>query len=317
VIGLLQVTGRVTDPPGLKVRYKLLNQSLDRPAETGVATGEWSPDFLPGEKPDFQFFMKFMTEVKQLTDTGHYEEALQRQLWFHNHAQEYGDAWQNSVRRTSALTDWVELGRRYPKAKRALLEIRDEKTRKIAAGQGYLDLFLDVQAINRELQDEDATYALFKTTVKTDRQLAGQCYGFVEALLIQKGEYALCLGFLGDPQAHFELLRQGLESQQHMQEQQKETQRRVAEMLKAQRQGQEEMAKGNNLPLPPVTPDRSPDYGQMATNYFVSQVRALVEVLVGTGDQPTAEKIRDEALAVVDDVRLKSAVSDAEHKVHK
>ena len=83
-------------------------------------------------------------------------------------------------------------------------------------------------------------------------------------------------------------------------------------MLKAQRQGQEEMAKGNNLPLPPVIPDRLPDYGQMATNYFVSQVRTLVEVLVGTGDQPTAEKIRDEAVAVVDDVRLKSAVSDAD-----
>jgi len=314
VIGLLQVTGRLTDPPGLKVRYKLLDQPFDRPAAAGVATGEWSPDLLPGEKPDLR---KILAEARQQTDSGHYKEALQRQLWFHNHAQEFGDAWQNSVRRTSALSDWVELGRRYPKAKRALLEIRDEKTRKIAAGQGYSELFLDVQAINRELEDEDATYALYKIMFKTDKQLARQCYFYMEGPLVQKGEYALCLNFIGDPQTRFEMIRSQLERERNVQEQQRESQQRLAELQKEQRQRQEEMMKSNNLPLPPVTPFRPPDMGEMATNSFVGQICTLVEILVGAGDQPTAEKIRDEALMVVEDARLKSAVDDAEHKVHQ
>jgi serine/threonine protein kinase len=271
------------------------------PPNLPVASAEtWSPTLAPGEKPDFQFFQNFMTEAKQLTDTGHYEEALQHYLWFHNHAQEAGDSYQNIVRRTSAITDWVELGRRYPKAKHALLEIRDEKTRKIATGQGYGELFQDVQAINRELQDEDATCALFKTLLKVDKQLAGQCYPYVEGLLMERGEYALCLNFLGDPQAHFEFIRDSLERQTESQ------------------QLMEEMRKRMNAPAPVFSgAHRPPDMGQMATNNFVGQVRTLVEILAGTGDQPMAEKIQNEALAVVADARVRSALDDARADIQR
>jgi hypothetical protein len=251
-------------------------------------------------------FGKILADAKQFTETGHYEEALQRYLWFHNHAQEFNDPNPNAARLTSALSDWVELGRRYPKAKQALLEIRDEKTRRIAAGQGYLDLFLDVQAINHEWQDEDATYALFKRMVKTDQQLAGQCYFFVEGTLMQKGEYALCRNFLGDPQAHFEMIRSQLEMERNWQAQQNETRRRL-----------EEMRQSKELPPAPGTPFRPPDFGRMATNNFVGRVCTLVEILVGTGDAAMAENIREEAVAVVEDARLKSAVSDAVASVKK
>jgi hypothetical protein len=55
----------------------------------------------------------------------------------------------------------------------------------------------------------------------------------------------------------------------------------------------------------------------MATNNFVGQVRTLVEILAGAGEQPVAEKIQGEALAVMDDARLKSAVSDAAASIQK
>jgi hypothetical protein len=55
----------------------------------------------------------------------------------------------------------------------------------------------------------------------------------------------------------------------------------------------------------------------MATNNFVGQVRKLVELMVATGDKPGAEKIRDQALAVVDDDRVQSAVADAEQKLRQ
>ena len=62
---------------------------------------------------------------------------------------------------------------------------------------------------------------------------------------------------------------------------------------------------------------RPPDMGQLATNNFVGQVCKLVEILVATGHKADAEKIRDEAVTVLDDPRLQSAVSDAEQKIKK
>jgi hypothetical protein len=57
--------------------------------------------------------------------------------------------------------------------------------------------------------------------------------------------------------------------------------------------------------------------GQMATNDFVGQMCVLVEILVATGHQADAEKIQAEAVSILDDARLHSAVSDAEEKIQK
>ncbi len=280
------------------MRYKFLNQvPAGARQETNETAGEWSPVLLPGEKPNLQ---RVLDEAKNLMNQHQYEEALQRYLWHFNHAQEFGDGWQNAVRLTSELSDWVELGRRYPKAKQALLEIRDSKTREITEGRGYAEKFLDVQAINHELQDDGATCALFKIIRRKDQQLAGQCYYYVENLLMQQGEYTLCLDCIGDPQAHFESARRSFEVQI-------ESQQRMAEMRKQH-------------PLPaPQFPGafQPPDRGQMATNNFVGQVRTLVEILVATDNKPEAEKIHAEAMTVLDDDRLKSAIEDAQTKTKR
>jgi hypothetical protein len=54
---------------------------------------------------------------------------------------------------------------------------------------------------------------------------------------------------------------------------------------------------------------------KFAEDNFVGQVRQLIEILVATDHTTDAEKIRDEASEVLEDARLKSAVSDAEEKV--
>jgi hypothetical protein len=46
-------------------------------------------------------------------------------------------------------------------------------------------------------------------------------------------------------------------------------------------------------------------------------VRQLIEILVATGHEEEAEKIRGQAVAVLDDARLKSAISDAQEKTRK
>ena len=118
---------------------------------------------------------------------------------------------------------------------------------------------------------------------------------------MQKGEYSLCLNCIGDPQTHFESFRRGLEVH-------RESQQRMEAMRK------QYPVLVPRLRVAAFTP---PDMGQMATNNFVGQVCKLVEILVATGHKADAKKIRDEASAVLDDARLKSAVSDAEEKVRK
>jgi signal peptidase I len=256
----------------------------------------WSPPLAPGEKPDVQ---KIRDEIKTLMEQNNYEEALQRQIWYFNHSLQSGEV--NPVRLSFGIMNWSELGRRYPKAKQALVEIRDRDVREFSEGRGYSELFLEIQSLDRELQDDGATLALFKTIYQQDKQLAGQCYGYAENLLIQNGDYDLCLKCIGDPQAHFESFRRGFEMQ-------KESQERLAEVRK-------------QFP-PPATPlprgfFTPPDLGQLATNHFVEQGCKLVEILVGTDHRADAEKIRDEAVSVLDDPRLKSAVTDAEKKIVK
>src|ERR1035441_8843353 len=142
-IGIVQLARIVANPPGLKIRYKFVDKvpAASQTQSNATAARSWSPPLLPGEKPDL---FKIMEQAKQLASMGQYEQALQCYLWHFNHAQEYGDNWQNAVRLTSELSEWEELGRRYPKAKQALIEIRDNKMREIVEGRGYAAIFEEI-----------------------------------------------------------------------------------------------------------------------------------------------------------------------------
>jgi tetratricopeptide (TPR) repeat protein/predicted Ser/Thr protein kinase len=278
----------------LLIEPPLAKQSNVELNANGASAESWSPTLAPGEKPDVN---KIWNDAKDLMEQGKYEDSLQRHLWYFNHALEY-DQGQTGVRLSFALSQWVELGRRYPKAKQALLEIRDRDTQLLASGQGYANLFSDVNSINNYLGQDDATVALFKTIYQTDNRLAKECYFWAENLLIQHGEYELLLNCIGDPQARFESARQGFAMQI-------QSQQRMAELRK-------------QYPAPPLPGGafRPPDMGQLATNNFAGQVCKLVEILVATGHQADAEKIRDQAVTVLDDARLKSSVNDAAEKIH-
>src|SRR5436190_22804607 len=108
--------------------------------EPGASKELWSPSLGPGEKPQPS---KILDEAKEQRQHGEYEQALQRHIWYHNHALEFEPSL-TGVRLSFALAEWIELGRRYPRARRALIEIRDEKTRKFDEGWGYSALFSDI-----------------------------------------------------------------------------------------------------------------------------------------------------------------------------
>ena len=238
---------------------------------------------------------------------GDYEEALQRYLWYFNHSR--NDAGQEGVRISFAISDWMELGRRYPKAKEALMEIRDADAREFSEGRGYFELFMEVSSINGLLGDDEATYALFKSIGQQDKKLAQQCYGLLEPMLIQRGEYDLCMSYIGDPQAKFESIRESWERMKKTGDQQQGLWRQQVERL-------QEMAKTTNSVFPNRQVPFPPEPPKFADENFVGQTRELIEILVGANRKADAEKVRDEAVAVLDDARLRSAVSDAEKRIH-
>ena len=267
--------------------------------DASASAETWSPTLAPEGKMDLQ---NILNSAQSLTDEGSYEDALQRFLWYFEHSR--SDAGQRGVRLSFALSDWVELGRRYPKAKQALIEIRDADTRQFSEG-GYADLFQEVSGINKYLSQEDATLALFNTIEHRDPALARQCYPSVQGLLVQKGEYEKCVGYIGDPHGAFERIRDSRERMKSWEDQQADRRDQMQKQYQA-------IAKTNSaflippaLPVPP----------KFADNNFVGQTRQLIEILVGAGHEPDAEEIRDQAVGVLDDTRLRSAISDAQDKM--
>lgn len=272
-----------------------------QPARLDPATGmpmPGGPGGAPAMDPAFQAMQdrqKSIDQVHKLIASGDYDEALKECLVFQSQLK--GDQTLEPL-----IADWVELGRRFPAAKDELIKIRDHDVGEFSAGRGYAVLFSEIKSINGWLNEDDATETLFKSIRQQDPKLGGQCYGAVEDLLIQKGEYALCLECIGDPRVHFDGILSGFQMQVATQQHQIEMQRYM-----------------DSMPFhhagPP--PFAGFDQGKMATNNFVAQVVTLEKILSGAGRQADAEIIRDQALATVEDDRIRTATKDIEPKAQK
>ncbi len=104
---------------------------------------------------------KYLSDTKDLTRAGKYEEALKRHIWFHDHALEHQPS-MYGVRLSFALSNWKELGDKYPPAKQALVETRDRKMKTLLDGKESHELFHDVSSINETLGESEKTVSLFE-----------------------------------------------------------------------------------------------------------------------------------------------------------
>jgi serine/threonine protein kinase len=298
---------------------------------SGAAAETWSPALAPGEKPDLT---KIRDEAKTLADQAHYDAALQRQIWYFNHALDC-DPSLTGVRLSFALSDWAALGRSYPKARQALVEIRDRDLRVFNEGMRYprwvresfgdlpgfsqvekrrrFDLFQDIFSLNLYLENDATNRALVRTLVAKDPQLA-QHMGYriqedaFDALRKQSTKGGRP-GDLGDGQPAF-----GAICQQWMTLKKDEV--RLAKIAApGQKKMDDSRAQRGSKPPATLLPVMGPP--KVADRIFVDKTRQLIEMLVANGHKPDAENIRDQALALLDDPWLKSAVSDAEQKIQK
>ena len=262
---------KVRASPGPALATNAVRRSASALFNTNVvrrsaSVERWAPSLGSQEKPDLG---KIRQEAEELAAKGDYENALQHHLWYHHHALEF-DASLRGVRVSFALGEWTELARRYPRAKTAMIEIRDAATRELVERRGSADLFQDVAAINGQWGNDDATCALFKFLGDHAPALARRCYRVAEPLLVERGEYALCLGYIPDYQAKFDGLRQSWESGKKSEEQASNLYRKAAQA-----------SPSAAAPAPRKYYD----------GYFVKEVCRRVEILVGAGHTAEAERL--------------------------
>ncbi len=294
---------------------------------TGAAAETWAPALVPGQLPDLTMIRD---EANRLMSQTHYEEALQRQIWYFNHALDY-DPSLAGVRLSFTLSDWVELGRRYPKARQAMEAIRDHDWNIFKEGLRYprwvrevfdgfpgfsqvekrdrSALFQDIYSLNSYLGTDESNQLLVKTLVARDPQLA-QHLGYrvhedAFDALVKKSAHGVGPADLGDGQPAF-----GAICQQWMALKKEEV--RLGKINTHVQAKMNDSWAQRGLAAPAALSAMSPP--KAADRIFVDKTRQLIEILVANGHIADAENIRDQALALLDDAWLKSAVSDAEKK---
>lgn len=221
-----------------------------------------------------------LNEAVNLARSGKFEEALQKHIWFHDNALRISPA-MSGVRHSFALSYWVDLGEKYPKARAALVAIRDKDVELMKTQAASSRVFSDVKSINAYLNESPKTIELFKLVDVGKASLAERCYIFAEDVLAEAGEYALCSKYIPNPELKLQRSK-------------------TLYMLILDRE--KAMPEGSTIPK---------SSGPM----FVKSSCRLIEILVGAGRRPEAEKIRKEAIEVYDDRNIREAIEDAEKKI--
>lgn len=206
-----------------------------------------------------------LNSARQAAFEGRHEEALIEYIWFHDHALEEEPS-QYGVRLSFALAYWVELGEAYPKAKRILKEIRDNKTTSLLRGEGNRETFHDIESINRAMNCSSLTYLLFVQLVSSYPVLAESCAGIALPAIVGASDYHLAARYLSEPEKRIkklcEFLNQDIEKL-------KQLPRSRAPMRKAH------------------------------IHVYVSQVQLIVSVLAGLGQSEEADRLRIQASKLV------------------
>jgi tetratricopeptide (TPR) repeat protein len=251
--------------------------------------------------------MSALQKARTLYENGRYADSLQCYLELHTQARTSP----NSPLLKIALPSWIGLGEKYPKAKQALVDIRDQDTRELSQGRGALQLFREVADINDALGNNAATVELFKRIRRDRPSLAHEGYLFVEPVLVRCGNYQLCLDCIGNPETRFKLYCYTFKQLQAFHQ-------GVSERFTNTTRKEEFRQLPGRPPIQPYQPANLGEIGLKHTrDSYADEVCRLIEILVGTGHHEEAERIRDQAVAVLDHPRLKSAVTDADQKLPK
>jgi beta-lactamase regulating signal transducer with metallopeptidase domain len=212
---------------------------------------------------------KYLSDTREMTRSGNYEEALKRYIWFHDNAIMY-DKSISTVRTSFALIDWKTLADKHPPALTALIKVRDDKTNLVKANGGPLGLFVDVTAINRTLNEDAKSIALFKAIDKDNPDLAKHGWFFVRTLLFDAKEYELIKKYIRTPYYEFTSARESYK---------------------------------NSVSLSQRLGARQGTYKQLVEERFTKQVNQLIEYSLAIHDTRMAADIKKEADLIISEMK--------------
>lgn len=214
-----------------------------------------------------------LDDARRFAKSGQYEYALERHVWFHNNACRI-DPGYRGVRLSFALMNWVELGKKYPKAMEKLKSIKKNKTSRLYEGEFDLYLFQDVATINRYIGEIESTVELFKHFDQVDTKFAESIYCVADEDLFKFEEYSLSRKYLGNPMDRLDLARRQYQSGIKF-----------------------AVSKGNHIPT-----------REAYENIFKDEVKRIVIILDKNGERELALKIQSEALKIFDNPEIHNLI---------
>jgi hypothetical protein len=225
-----------------------------------------APDVPAPAKKDMQAYLQ---ETQRLVREKKYEEALKRFLWFDEHALE-NDPAMTGVRLSFALSYWKDLGKVYPPAQQAMVEMRDRKTRRLQEKQGDASLFSDVVALNQTLDEDAKTVQLFQEIEEQNGRLAGECWHYARDIVFAAKRYDIAKKYIPSPFDDYVQIK---------------------------------LRYDENVDLSKDPKLGGSRFGKWNEKNFVTQCLQLIALANANGDLPTSQKIRKLASEVVADSR--------------
>lgn len=217
----------------------------------------------PPDNPDPH---KILNEAVDDSGNGRPEIALQKFLWFHEHATRFKRSL-SAVRLSFALGYWMELAAHYEPAFQAFVRTRDETQVRYLADPESFELFHDIASLNRYLNEREKTAKLFEWIASQDHETAKRLYHVAEPHLISVGAYRLCGRFL-EPDKRISL---------------------AAKSYRLLRQNESRWARQNPAPPP------------MARHFYTEDLSTLVALLVLNDQIDEARDACEKSLLVIDD----------------
>ena len=216
-----------------------------------------------------------LRQARQLVKSQQYAAALEKYIWFHDHALD-ADRALAGVRLSYAVSEWVDLGEVYPPARSALQSVRDTKAESLVQGNYDPSLFHDVASINRALGQVESTRDLFKTIAgSTERAAAEKCFRIALESLVLTNEFGLARSFMPDPQKDIDQFAMPFKfAQQH---------------------------------TVPVSQDM---FQETLVGIYVKRVRLILQVFIGVGEEGVANNLRRYAVECVPDAELRDKVTE-------
>lgn len=215
-----------------------------------------------------QDMQKYLSETKSMVKQKKYTEANDRYIWFQNHSLESSPS-MSGVRLSFALSDWKSLADLYPPALDSIKAMRDHKTKQLVQNNGPVQLFGEVAAINTQLFESEKTVSLFEKIRNADKDKARKCWFYARKSLFKYKRYDLIKYYIGDPVSDFQV-------------------------IKEQRNRLLNVSVSNKETIKKYTDDS-----------FVENSLDLINYSIAMHDLESAKKIREEAMLIVNDYRLR------------